>query len=96
MTDIAAAIGLAQLEKLDGFNARRRANARVFNSLPSDVPALVLPCEPDHCYHVYHQYTIRAERCDELKEHLDASGIQTSSLSNITGQATFVQITRPG
>lgn len=78
MTDIAAAIGLAQLEKLDGFNARRRANARVFNSLLSDVPALVLPCEPDHCYHVYHQYTIRAERRDELKEHLDASGIQTS------------------
>lgn len=78
MTDLAAAIGLAQLAKLDGFNDRRRANARVLNTLLSDVPALVLPSEPDGCYHVYHQYTVRAERRDELKAHLDASGIQNS------------------
>lgn len=78
MTDIAAAIGLCQLDKLDGFNARRRANARVMNSLLSDIGEVVLPYEPEHCYHVYHQYTIRVERRDELKAHLDACKVQTS------------------
>jgi len=78
MTDIAAAIGLAQLDKLDQFNARRRANAAVLNSLLSDLPTLVLPSEPDHCYHVYHQYTVRAKQRDELKAYLDSCGVQTS------------------
>ncbi len=31
MTDIAAAIGLAQLEKLDGFNASRQKNAAMLS-----------------------------------------------------------------
>lgn len=78
MTDIAAAIGLCQLDKLDGFNARRRANAKVMNSLLNDIAEIGLPYEPEHCHHVYHQYTIRAERRDELKAHLDASKVQTS------------------
>lgn len=78
MTDIAAAIGLCQLAKLDGFNARRRENAKVLNDLLSDLQSVILPHEPDHCLHVYHQYTIRAGRRDELKAYLDSAGVQTS------------------
>lgn len=78
MTDIAAAIGLCQLAKLDGFNPRRRENAAVLNKLLSDLSSVILPYEPEHCLHVYHQYTIRAKRRDELKAYLDAAGVQTS------------------
>jgi len=47
LTDMQAAIGVAQLEKLDGFIARRRHNAEMLASLLADVPWLVLPRELD-------------------------------------------------
>jgi CDP-6-deoxy-D-xylo-4-hexulose-3-dehydrase len=45
LTDMQAAVGCAQLEKLDGFIARRRHNAERLTSLLEHVPWLVLPRE---------------------------------------------------
>jgi perosamine synthetase len=56
MTEVAAALGLAQLQKLDAFNERRRANARYLTERLSGVTT---PRELPGRYHVYHQYTIR-------------------------------------
>jgi dTDP-4-amino-4,6-dideoxygalactose transaminase len=56
MTELAAALGLVQLERLAAGNAARRANARYFDEhlrgvgLPRAVPGTT---------HVYHQYTLR-------------------------------------
>ena len=58
MTDIAAAIGLVQLEKLEGFNASRRANAEYFDSHIS-AKGLDLPKVAPYSRHVYHQYVLR-------------------------------------
>ena len=64
MTDISAAIGLAQMEKIDGFNDKRIANAAYLNEGLKDVDGVVTPfCAPDS-KHVYHQYTIRVEKGD--------------------------------
>jgi len=54
LPDVCAAIGLAQLEKLDRFNARRRELAqRYFENLPKH-PALILPADsPGHSWHMY-------------------------------------------
>src|SRR5690606_10195649 len=58
MTDLAAAIGLAQLAKLEQFNLKRRANAVRLARQPADVPGLVLPGAPQGWHPGAHQYTV--------------------------------------
>ncbi len=58
MTDIAAAIGIVQLKKLDKFNLRRRKNAEYYTANLS-AKGLVRPKSSDNVQHVYHQYVIR-------------------------------------
>ena len=54
LPDVSATIGLAQLKKLDGFNAVRRTLAeRYFERMP-DHPSLVLPAQTDgHSWHMF-------------------------------------------
>jgi perosamine synthetase len=59
MTDLAAAIGRAQLAKLDRFNETRRRNASLLDEELAGVDGVVTPSERPGCRHVYHQYTIR-------------------------------------
>ncbi len=74
MTDIQAALGLAQLKKIDQFNAKRRANAKF---LSDNLKGVVVPCVPEGQSHVFHQYTIRvpAARRDALRAHLQERGV---------------------
>ncbi|HRL12480.1 MAG TPA: DegT/DnrJ/EryC1/StrS family aminotransferase [Aggregatilineales bacterium] len=56
MTNLCAAIGLAQLEKLPAWTYRRQAHAADYTrSLLHVTPPYVAP----HTEHVYHQYTVR-------------------------------------
>ncbi len=57
MTELQAAIGLAQLEKLERFTEKRRANAAYLSEHLG--PAVKTPPARDGYRHVYHQYTIR-------------------------------------
>lgn len=73
MTDLHAAIGRAQLARLQGWTDRRREIAALYNSelTAVDVPTVVAPAT-----HVYHQYTVRvAERRDDFLTHLTEHGI---------------------
>ena len=74
MTDVHAAIGLAQLQKLERFNAARIANAAY---LSAHLQGVITPVTPAGQRHVFHQYTIRVEggRRDALAQHLSANGI---------------------
>jgi dTDP-4-amino-4,6-dideoxygalactose transaminase len=74
MTDIHAAIGLAQLGKLEQFNEARIANARYLNA---HLRGVVTPEVPTGYRHVFHQYTIRVPdgRRDALVEHLKEHGV---------------------
>ena len=74
MTSLAAAIGLAQLEKLPGYNRARRRNAARLNDALADAP-VETPGDPPDGRHVYHQYTIRHDDRDGLADHLDRAGI---------------------
>jgi dTDP-4-amino-4,6-dideoxygalactose transaminase len=58
MTDIAAAIGRAQLKKLDRWNEARRRNASVLDEGLAGVPGVRTPRERPGAHHVYHQYTV--------------------------------------
>lgn len=75
MTEIAAAIGLAQLAKLDGWNEQRRANAAW---LSERLDGVVTPVEQDGAYHVFHLYTVRVPkgRRDALMASLRARDIE--------------------
>ena len=79
MTDIAAAIGLAQLNVIDEFNNKRISNANYLNEQLKDVEGIVTPKSPDNYKHVYHQYTILVEKGnrDEWVEFLTNKGIGT-------------------
>lgn len=52
MTDIQAAIGRVQLQRLDGFLSRRREIAARYTDAWKDLP-LLLPTHPDHAYYRY-------------------------------------------
>ena len=57
LTDIAAAIGLCQLDKLERNTARRRAIAARYDAAFADLPVQT-PITPVGRTHVFHQYTI--------------------------------------
>ncbi len=78
MTEMAAALGIGQLSRLDGWNERRRRNAAALSAGLADLDWLTPPVEPDGCTHVYHQYTVRvAHGREHLRRHLEAEGIGT-------------------
>ena len=77
LTDIAAAIGRVQLRKLDGFTEARRSNASRYAAALAD-SAVDTPVEPEGRHHVYHQYTVRSDRRDELVDHLTGQDIGTA------------------
>jgi perosamine synthetase len=60
MTDIQAAIGLAQLNKLDDFNEKRIKHAEYLNK-HIKASGLKLPHRKNGIKHVYHQYAITIE-----------------------------------
>jgi dTDP-4-amino-4,6-dideoxygalactose transaminase len=79
LTDIAAAIGRAQLAKLDRFNEIRRRHASVLDEGLAGTPGIVLPKERPGYRHVYHQYTIWVEGDrDRFRQRLLELGIGTA------------------
>lgn len=77
-SDINAAIGLAQLEKIDDFNLKRISIAKRYNSAFSIFPELNLPISNYCGNHVYHLYTIGLKDSsvrDELIKILREEGI---------------------
>lgn len=76
LTDLQAALGLCQLDRLEAATERRIAHAAYYSEvLPS---WLTPPVATPGARHVYHQYTVRAPGCrDELARHLAEQGVQT-------------------
>ena len=72
MTDLAAAIGLAQLPKLPGYNARRREIAARYDA---ELRGVITPAVRAGVTHVYHQYTIRVRERDAFADRLKELGV---------------------
>lgn len=66
MTEFQAAIGLAQLPKLERWNATRHANAAFLTRQLQTVPGVVAPPIRPGAQHVFHQYTIRVQHRDQV------------------------------
>ncbi|MFZ6026538.1 MAG: DegT/DnrJ/EryC1/StrS family aminotransferase [Chloroflexota bacterium] len=76
LDELQAAILRVKLRHLSQWNAQRRRLARRYTHYLCD-DNLNLPVEPDGCRHVYHQYVIRHDRRDALRDFLEAQGIGT-------------------
>lgn len=75
MTDLAAAVGLVQLTKLEEWNAIRRSNAAYLTSKLSKIDGITMPKIRDNVEHVFHQYTIRIADRDNAAQRLKEKGI---------------------
>jgi perosamine synthetase len=82
MTNLQAAIGLAQTERLEEFVTIRRTNAARYTRQLSKVPGLTLPIERPWARNVYWMYGVVVEdeygiSRDELRRRLARRGIET-------------------
>lgn len=59
MTDIAAAIGIEQLKRINNFNQKRIRNAKMLTEGLKNIKGLITPTVKKNYKHVFHQYTIR-------------------------------------
>jgi len=81
MSNITAALGIAQLGKIDNIISLRRGNAEYMTQQLSKIRNVAIPEAPSGYYHVYQMYPIiikdgKVTR-DNLKEYLAQKGILT-------------------
>ena len=80
MTELCAAVGSAQLKKLDGFNEKRRENAKLLSNGIRKLHGLIVPYVENDVKPVFHQYVVRVENNysinrDELADILTKKSI---------------------
>ena len=77
LTDVAAAIGLCQLDKLERNTARRQEIAKRYDEAFAELP-VVVPSVPSDRTHVYHQYTLDVGPArDAIVADLATAGVST-------------------
>lgn len=75
MTNIEAAIGLGQMDKLDSFNKARAENAAYYSEALKGLPWLEIPEVLDNCTHCFHQYSLKVKDRDAFTDHLKENGV---------------------
>jgi perosamine synthetase len=85
MTNLQAAVGLAQTEQLGEFVEKRRLNAALYEERLRDIGGLTLPVERGDVRNVFWMYSILVEDgfgCsrDELRRRLARRGIETRTM----------------
>lgn len=81
ISSITAALGLAQMEKLEKVIEMRRKNAEYMTRKLSRIDGVEIPNPPNGYFHVYQMYTIKVKGGrrvrDALKDHLAERGIMS-------------------
>ncbi len=82
MSSLQAAVGVAQLEKIEEFVERRRKNAMLYNSYLEEIDGVVIPPEANWAKNVYWMYSILIKDefgmgRDGLMGVLEKDGIET-------------------
>jgi len=75
LDSLQAAVLLVKLRHLQSWNESRRARAAWYGRALAAIPAVTPPPTDPANEHIYHQYTIRADRRDGLLAHLKGQGI---------------------
>ena len=74
---IQAAILKIKLSHLDSYTSARQKAASIYRELLAEVEEILLPSEMPDTTHVYHQFTIRSNEREALKEYLQKVGVPT-------------------
>ena len=82
MTNMQAAVGLAQVEQMGTFVENRRRNAALYSQLLKEIPGIVTPPEASWAKNVFWMYSILVEdefgmTRDQLRGFLAQHGIET-------------------
>ncbi len=82
LTNLQAALGVAQMERIEALIARKREQAALYNRLLADVPGLTRPPEAPWAKNVYWMYSVLVEdeygvSRDELMARLRERGIDS-------------------
>jgi len=84
MTDLQAAVGIAQFRKLEGFIEKRRRNAILLSSLINDIPGVFPPPEIPGMRHTYYEYALDiepelySENTEKIAGALCSEGVKTA------------------
>ena len=76
LDEIQAAILRIELKYLDKWILKRQEAAKYYDELLRDISDIVLPVFKSASRHVFHQYTIRVDKRDELNKKLNEKGIE--------------------
>jgi perosamine synthetase len=78
MSNIIAALGVAQLKKIDKIIEMRRENAEYLATKLKDIEEIIIPNPPKEYYHVYQMFTVKVNNHrDDLMKYLAEEGIMT-------------------
>ncbi|WP_276567789.1 DegT/DnrJ/EryC1/StrS family aminotransferase [Peribacillus tepidiphilus] len=79
LDEMQAAILNVKFPHLNDWSKQRKERAKTYTTLLKEAlgDQVVTPFEEEFNYHVYHQYTIRVERRDELQAFLKENGVST-------------------
>lgn len=93
LATIQAAVLLAKLPSLDGWNARRREHAEHYREALAGSPLRLPEDDPER---VYHLFVVRADDRDELRSRLEARGVSTALHYSpaIHGHPAFAELPR--
>ena len=93
MSDITAALGIAQLKKIERLIEMRRATAKKLSEKLSPIPEIEIPFSSERFFHVYQMYTIRVrdgqEKREALSAYLTQAGIMTKVYFSPVHLTTF-------
>ena len=74
LDELQAAILRVKLAKLQDWNEARRSHAGAYTAALGGT-GIVPPAEEDGNYHIYHQYTMRTDKRDDVQAALKAAGV---------------------
>nr|WP_223169250.1 DegT/DnrJ/EryC1/StrS family aminotransferase [Microbacterium sp. MF43] len=81
LSDVHAAIGVAQMRKFDSILAGRRANAAALSELLANIPGVQTPVVPDGVEHTYQSYVVMLDDVidrDQVIRSMRAHEIETT------------------
>ena len=78
LSDIAAAIGIVQLQRLPELNGKRRSIVERYNAAFKELGWLRLPVERPEMRSAYHAYVVRVANRDAFMAHLQQRDVATS------------------
>lgn len=76
---IQAAILDVKLKHLDSWTKARRERAQTYSETLKGCAQVKTPVEKDYNYHIFHQYTLRAEECERLTQFLKERKVGVAS-----------------